>query len=192
MATVAPAQMKPRSVSGNELAASSTLRMDAELYEYIAGEFFEVSPSAHDHSKFGLRIGGRMEQHATDNDLGEVVGADVGVLFRESPRLLLGPDAAFFRKDRLPPEIERRQYLHVVPDLVVEVISPSDTRREVAAKVALYLELGVRLVWLVDPEAKTVTVYRTGRDPQVLTVADALDGEDVLSGFTLLVSVIFR
>ena len=86
----------------------------------------------------------------------------------------------------------RQQFLRVVPDLVVEIIFPSDSHREVLAKVALYLELGVRLVWLADPEAKSVTVYRTGRDPQVLTVADALNGEDVLPGFTLPVSVIFR
>jgi Uma2 family endonuclease len=192
MATVAPVQATPKSVSDVELAASTTLRLDAELYEYIAGEYFEVSPSSYDHSKFGARFAGRMEQHATDNDLGEVVGADIGILFRESPRLLLGPDAAFVQKDRLPPEDERQQFLRVVPDLVVEVVSPSDSHREVLAKVALYLELGVRLVWLVDPEAKTVTVYRIGRDPQVFTVADALDGEDVLPGFTFPVSVIFR
>ena len=192
MVAVAPAQASPAKASDADAAASAALRLDAELYEYIAGEYFEVSPSAHDHSKFGLRIGGRMEQHATDNDLGEVVGADIGILFRESPRLLLGPDAAFVRKDRLPPEAERQKFLRVVPDLVVEVRSPSDTQREVAAKVALYLALGVRLVWLADPEAKTVTVYRLDREPRVLTVADALDGEDVLPGFSLAVSLIFR
>ena len=192
MATVAPAQATPRSVSDAELAASTTLRLDAELYEYIAGELFDVPPASFDHSKIGARFGGRIERYAADNGLGEVVGADIGIVVRESPRLLLGPDAAFIPKDRLPPEDERQTFLRVVPDLVVEVISPSDTHREVMAKVALYLELGVRLVWLADPEAKTVTVYRAGRDPQVLTVADTLDGEDVLPTFSLAVSTIFR
>ena len=170
----------------------TTLRLDAELYEYLAGEMFEVSPSGFDHSKFGARFAGRMERYATDNDLGEVVGADIGILFRESPRLLLGPDGAFIQKNRLPPEDERQQFLRVVPDLVVEVISPSDSHREVLAKVALYLELGVRLVWLADPEVKTVTVFRSGRDPRDFTVADTLEGEDILPGFSLPVSVIFR
>jgi Uma2 family endonuclease len=179
-------------VASAEQATLTALRLDAQLYEYVAGEFFEVSPSSHDHSRFGVRFSGRMEQYATDHDLGEVVGADIGILFRESPRLLLGPDAAFIQKDHLPPENERQQFLRVVPDLVVEVISPSDRQREVLAKVALYLELGVRLVWVADPEAKAVTVYRAGRDPQVLTAEDEMDGEDVLPGFSLPVATIFR
>ena len=126
MAAVVPVRVPDEDAVG---AASTTLRFDAELYEYIAGAFFEVSPSAYDHSKFGARFAGRMEQFATDNDLGEMVGADIGILFRESPRLLLGPDAAFVRKDRLPPADERQKFLRVVPDLVVEVISPSDPNR---------------------------------------------------------------
>jgi Uma2 family endonuclease len=170
----------------------TTLRLDAELHEYFAGEMFEVSPSGFDHSKFGLRLGGRLEVYATDNDLGEVVGADIGILFRETPRLLLGPDAAFVAKGRLPQDWERSTFLRVVPDLVVEVISPTDTQREIVAKVAIYLELGVRIIWLADPGAKTVTVYRAGRDPRVLTPADTLDGEDVLPGFALPVALVFR
>jgi Uma2 family endonuclease len=181
-ATVVPAKSEPNAL----------LLVDNDLYEVIAGETLAVAPSSYDHSRFGLRLGGRLEVFATDNDLGEVVGSDIGILFRETPRLMLGPDAAFVAKDRLPPDWDRSKFLRVVPDLVVEVISPTDTQREVAANVAIYLELGVQLVWLADPEAKTVTVYRAGREPRILTAADTLDGEDVVPGFRLPVSLVFR
>src|SRR5688500_6248867 len=110
-ATVVPAKSEPNAL----------LLVDNDLYEVIAGETFAVAPSSYDHSRFGLRLGGRLEVFATDNDLGEVVGSDIGILFREPPRLMLGPDAAFVAKDRLPPDWDRSKFLRVGPDLVAEV-----------------------------------------------------------------------
>ena len=188
MATIAPASDSRTWVSRAEADA---LLDDDTRRELIAGELFESVPSGRRHSKVGLRFGGGVERFATDHDLGEVFGADIGVVFRESPMLLLGQDAAFVRKERLP-EGDDTWFLRVVPDMVIEVVSPSDTRREVAAKVALYLELGVSLVWVADPALRTVTIYRRGRDPLIVEGDDAVDGEDVLPGFRMPLPDLFR
>jgi Uma2 family endonuclease len=82
--------------------------------------------------------------------------------------------------------------LRLAPDLAVEIRSPSDSRREVALRAAFLLSVGVRIVWVADPDDLTIAVYRLGREPRVLTLGDALDGEDVLPGFTLSVARIFR
>ncbi len=78
------------------------------------------------------------------------------------------------------------------PDLAVEVISPTDRKSDIAAKQELYRRAGVPLVWWVDPERKTVTVYRLGQAPEVVEATGALDGGDVLPGFTLDVQTIYR
>ena len=179
MAITAPANDRRVWLS---VADADALLDDGTRRELIAGELFETVPSGRRTSRVGLRFGGGIERFATEHDLGDVFGADVGVVFRESPMLLLGPDAAFVRAERLPMDDET-WFLRVVPDLVIEVVSPSDTRREVAAKVALYLELGVELVWVADLEDRTVAVYRPGREPRVIEGDAAVDGEDVLPGF---------
>ena len=77
------------------------------------------------------------------------------------------------------------------PDLAVEVMSPGDTKREVADKVAEWLEAGAAMVWVVDPKLRAVTVYRPFTDSVTLTAGDTLDGGDVVPGFQIAVSEIF-
>ena len=73
---------------------------------------------------------------------------------------MVSPDVAFVRHDRLPPTEERTRFLRVVPDLAVEIRSPTDVEADVRAKVAMYLAAGVRLVWLVDTRTQTVEEVR--------------------------------
>lgn len=77
------------------------------------------------------------------------------------------------------------------PDLAVEVLSPTDRLSEALAKVAMYLEAGVSLVWLIDPRKRTATVFRQNELPETMGEDDALDGEEVLPGFTLPLAVLF-
>ena len=101
------------------------------------------------------------------------------------------PDVSFVRQEHLPDNI--RSYLKVAPDLVIEVISPSDKGYDIADKVDEYQRAGVRLIWVILPANRTVDVYRLAKGPRSHGYfgEDELDGEDVIPGFKLKVSAIF-
>jgi Uma2 family endonuclease len=124
------------------------------------------------------------------------IGGSQG-LVRFMPNLVRVPDVTFTRWDSAddPAEIEDPDtaFLDVVPDLVVEVLSESNTPREMQIKLGEYATAGVKLVWYVAPDAKTVTVYPKGRErgKKVLGAGDTLDGGKVLPGFALPVADVF-
>jgi Uma2 family endonuclease len=95
------------------------------------------------------------------------------------------PDVVYASFERMPPvNAVEQAYLEAAPDLVVEILSPGESAERFARKLRFYLLHGVRLVWVVDPFAQTITVYRPGpADERVLRAGDTLDGEDVLPGF---------
>lgn len=122
--------------------------------------------------------------------LGEVYGADGAFILRRDPDTVLVPDAAFVRADRLPAG-DDRGFVPVAPDLAIEVLSPSNRQRQIVRKVALYLATGSQLVWVIDPDAETVTVHERDAQPRTLGEADTLDGGRVLSGFMLPLARLF-
>lgn len=169
-----------------------TMPEDGWRYELLEGVPHRVSPGGFQHSVCGVRLAGHMMLFVDERHLGRVTGADGGYLFQRDPDTVLAPDGAFVRADRLPPEDEQTGYLDLVPDLVVEIVSPSDRPNEVAAKIAYYLEAGVPLAWVIYPRLKQVHVHTTGAAPVVLREGDVPDGGEVLSGFQLPVAEIFR
>ena len=94
------------------------------------------------------------------------------------------PDVAFVRKDHVPPSDERHKFAELAPDLAVEVISPNDKPAEIEEKVSDYQAAGVRLIWVVYPAKKCVVEYRPDTPSKTLGLGDALEGHDVLPGFT--------
>src|SRR5918993_5558175 len=160
-------------------------------WELIDGEPVEMTPSADESSSIGAMILGFLAQYVREHHLGRLYGADGGfVLFPDRPTVRV-PDAAFVRADRAPQGEARKSFPRLAPDLVVEVLSPSDRASEVVAKLEMYQEAGVPLIWLVDPDAVTVTVIAVGMSTRVLRSGDTLDGGDVLPGFTVPVVEIF-
>jgi Uma2 family endonuclease len=102
------------------------------------------------------------------------------------------PDVAFVSWDRLPGRrLPDEPVPNVVPDLAIEVLSRNNTRREMARKREEYFQAGVRLVWEIDPRARTVRVYTTLDQFTDHTAADTLTGEPVLPGFTLPLAQLF-
>jgi len=101
------------------------------------------------------------------------------------------PDVAFVSRDRLPHGLPREPVPLLVPDLAVEVLSVSNTPREMDRKRSEYFEAGVRLCWCVDIRARTVAVYTSPENPQIFTEQQTLDGGDVLPGFTLPLAPLF-
>jgi len=102
------------------------------------------------------------------------------------------PDLVFVSQARLPKgNALRHRYLRTAPDLAIEILSRGQPDERFDRKIAFYLAHGARLVWIIDPRARTVTVLAPAREPRTLTQADTLDGGDVLPGFSVAVAEIF-
>lgn len=161
------------------------------LWELVDGELVEVTPSADESSTTAMQIGRVLGNHVIPQRLGRVYGADGGFVLFTDRQTVLVPDVAFVTAERVPQGRARKHFPRLAPDLVVEVLSPSDRMRQAREKVALYLEAGVRLVWLVDPDERTVTVFRPEASPVKLDATMTIDGGDVLPGFSVPVAELF-
>ncbi len=142
-------------------------------------------------SLLALLVGTEINLYLRNNDLGKVLGAD-GTL-KILPGVLKIPDVSFLSWSRFPKtKLARRPVPSLVPDLVVEVLSESNTKKEMDAKLARYFEAGVLLIWYIDPETRTATEF-TGVD-QSTTIAPmgSLDGGNVLPGFRLSLPWLFE
>lgn len=162
--------------------------VDGSRQELVRGEVITVPPPGFVHGACCLRLGRKIGNFVDDNRLGVAV-ADSGFITERNPDTVRGPDISFWKKDRLP-EVPAG-YIDVPPDLAVEVVSPSDVFSKVQRKVRHYLDRGVAMVWVVDPEEKTVTVYRSRKDSAFLAAEDEIDGGDVLPGFRMRVADLF-
>jgi Uma2 family endonuclease len=152
-------------------------------YELVDGTLVEKA-MGFDESIFGLLLATALINHLGTHDLGKIVGADA--LMRLFPGLVRMPDVAFISWERYPKKKRRRGEIPtVVPDLVVEVLSRDNTRKEMARKLEEYFRAGVRLVWYVDPSKRTVKVCTALDRSTLLREDQTLDGGDVLPGFSL-------
>lgn len=157
-------------------------------YELINGEIIQAV-SHPKSSNLAFRIGGFLFVYLSKNDIGRGLTADGGFVVGEERFM---PDVSFISYDKQPDEFESDNgYVPVVPDFVVEIISPTDRIREVMIKVGAYLHAGV-LVWLVYPEQKKVAVYEPDKIVVVYDENDTLTGGTVLPDFKLAVKDIFR
>jgi Uma2 family endonuclease len=169
---------------------------DGYRYEIWHGELVRMAPAGGRLGECEANLVAALRQQA--RALGRVYTGDTGFLLREDPDELVSPDVVFVRHDRLPPPAERISYLRVVPDLVAEIRPPNDADAEVRAKLSLYLEVRVRLVWIVDPQKQIVEEVRassSGVSDSRLMRADAgdvLEGGDLVPGFRLSLADLFE
>lgn len=160
-------------------------------WELINGELVAMAAAGGEHGRVNGTIHSHLGSFALAGGLGYVYSSETGFVLAENPPTVRAPDLSFIRTERLPDETAEVGFLRVSPDLVVEVISPTDRIAEVLIKVGQWLAFGVPMIWLVALKARTVTVYRPDREPRTLTVDQVLDGEEVVPGFTLPVREIF-
>jgi Uma2 family endonuclease len=158
--------------------------------ELVRGELIMMTPAGSEHGSIVVNITVPLATHVKQNALGRVFSADTGFRIAHDPDTVRSPDVAFVQNNRLESPLARG-FFQGAPDLAVEVVSPSDRASEVLAKVHDWLDAGCRAVWVVDPETRTVTVYRNRSQIYVLGVSEQLSGEDVVPGFTLPVAEIF-
>jgi len=152
-----------------------------------------MSPTGGRHGRVANLIAYFLTDFSRRNSLhGEILTNDVGMILQRNPDTLRAPDVGYFRRETLPGgEVPVGFFEGVAPDIVVEVISPSDRPGEVLAKSAEWLRGGAQLVWLVDPEDASVLVLRAGHDIRALHADDTLDAEPVLPGFSVPVREFF-
>ncbi|MBA2452129.1 MAG: Uma2 family endonuclease [Chloroflexia bacterium] len=165
---------------------------DARFCELIRGELICMSPASGRHGKIGIRITTLLDLYTSRTKLGDVFGTEAGFMLARDPDTLLAPDAAFVRADRVPPEDDQKGFLELVPNLVVEVLSPSERPGQITTKLLTYLNAGVQIVWLVDAENTSVTIHSAGETPHTLTTDDEIDGGEVLSGFSAPFAAFFE
>jgi Uma2 family endonuclease len=165
-------------------------REPKRLCELIDGVLVEKA-IGHEESRLAARLIQVLANHLDEHDLGIVSGAD-------GPHQILSdqvrfPDVAFIGYERIPAGANPHASVpDWIPSLAVEIISESNTKKEMARKLKDYFEagvelVGVELVWYVDPPTRTVRVYHSPENAVTLTDADELDGETVLPGFCLAI-----
>lgn len=153
-------------------------------FELVRGDLMMMSPASPKHGRYASRLNGALGPYVDEHDLGEVYTAEPGFLLHPEPEpVVRAPDIAFVSKERIPPEEEQSGFWELAPDLVVEIISPSETGQEIQNKVKDYLDAGTRLIWLVYPKTRTVVEYYSRKTIRELTINDILEGGDVVSGF---------
>lgn len=162
------------------------------LFELRRGEVIEMSRPKRPHGIVTSNIATELTLYARQVRKGYVLSNDTGVVLEETPGTVVGPDVAYcIEQVKAYDEVEPT-WVEVPPVLAVEVLSPSDKMSQVNEKVADYIKAGVKVVWLADPELKSLTVYRPASHHIVLKSADELTGGDDLPGFMCKVADFFR
>lgn len=148
-------------------------------------------PPGSEQGEVTMNLAGPLHQHVRSNNLGVVYAAETGFKLESDPDTVRAPDVAFVRRERIEETGRRAGYRPGAPDLVVEVLSPSDRTKQVEEKVEQWIETGAKLVWVVSPKMHTVRVYRSETDIVTLTEKDTLDGGDVVPGFEIKIAESF-
>ena len=164
-------------------------KRDGKLYELVDGELKEKLVGTHA-SLIAVRICERLNA-AFYLTLGYAVTESVIYCFGR-PDHGRRPDAYFIRLDRIPDGQVPSGDLHVAPDLVVEVLSPGNSAIELEAKLDEYLDAGVAMVWIVNPEGRTIRAYRSNGTTRLYRANDVIENESILPGFKMVVEEVFR
>jgi Uma2 family endonuclease len=168
------------------LALDAEGGLPVELWDGVLVE----KPMGIRESRIAHVLGGLLFVHLLPNDIGMCLTTDGGV--RVSAEQLRYPDLSFFLWDRLPNrELPPGPFMTVAPDLAVEVLSPGNTRQEMDRKRREYFAMGTRLVWMIDPQARTAEVFDAPDRGRTLGENDALDGGEVLPGFSVALKTLF-
>jgi len=158
--------------------------------ELVRGEVIELPPPMKPHGVVCGNSAWLLGSYVRQRRKGYVTTNDSGVILERDPDTVRGPDVALYEDAQKWDDLHPK-YGEVPPRLAVEVLSPNDRADRTLRKLMDYLRNGVALVWLVDPEARTVTVYRPGAPPYELKEHEELTGHDVLPGFSCKVADLF-
>jgi Uma2 family endonuclease len=180
------ARARTRLITGEELARMG----DLGPCELVRGEIIPMSPTSWKHGDYVTEAAARLRDFVRPRKLGRVLTGEVGIYTRRDPDNVRGADVVFISAERLS-RVQSESYLDVAPELVVEVISPGNTWREMRDKIDEYFGIDVERVWIVEPERQQVLVYRSPTELSLLHEDDTLRGEGVLRDFALPLGELF-
>ncbi len=152
------------------------------FFELDRGAVVEIPPPGKYHGFVCGNVAGILGSFAARRRKGYVCSNGSGIVIEHHPDTVLGPDVTFYEDAQTTDDMDR-QYAARPPLLAVEVWSPNDRINRTIPRITQMLHAGVAQVWLVDPEGRDVSVYRTGQDPMLLTEAQELTGEPSLPDF---------
>ena len=150
-----------------------------------------MSPAGNQHGAIANEIAYLLNVVVRREGLGRVFIAEAGFVVSRNPDTVKAPDAAFVRKARIDAVGMTTKYFPEAPTLAVEVVSPGDSAKEVHAKARMWIESGCEAVWLIWPDDRSVTDYRSLDNIRVLKQDDTLEGGDVVPGFAVKVFELF-
>ena len=176
------------------VTAEELLRIpdDGLRRELVRGEVRTMAPAGNVHGRIAINVSTPLDQYVRAHDLGVVFAAETGFKIAGNPDTVRAPDAAFVRRERVKAVGEVEGYWPEAPDLAVEVVSPNDLFAEVEEKVADWLAAGTRMILVVNPRARTVTVRLSEKESRIFSEEETLDGGRVVPGWTLPVADVFR
>ena len=184
-ATLEAVTLEAATITGEELFALG----DIGPAELINGRIIPMSPTGGEHGRVETELAARLREFARQHKLGWVVAGEAGIFTRRNPDRVRGMDVAFISYMRLPRL--PAGFLTIAPELVVEIISPTDRWIDVQTKIEEYLAIGVDCVWVVDPAAHSVRVYRASARMTRLENGDMLRGEGLLAGLEISLAELF-
>jgi len=159
--------------------------------ELVEGRIVPMVPTGDEHGGCEAHFASVLLSFVKPRKLGKVRAGEVGIYTRRNPDTVRAADVLFITKERYAQRQRKSGYLDVAPDLIVEILSPDDSWSRVMHKLGEYFACGVRLVWVADPETRTIHSYRSLTDVRVLTEKDHLPGDEVLPGFSVPVASLF-
>src|SRR6056297_1392569 len=184
-----PTLIQPKTTTAAELYSFPA---DGYRYELLAGALSMMSPAGGRHGRVALQIAHLLKTHADRTQLGVVFAAETGFLIETDPDTVLAPDVAFVSRAVFERIEDETSYLPVAPELVVEVLPPSDRFSRTETKAFTWLDAGSKLVLLVDPQAETIHAYRSRKHIQVYERTETLDCSDAVKAWKLKVSNAFQ
>lgn len=160
--------------------------------ELIRGRIVPMNPPGFRHGRVGARICFLLELYLENNDIGRAATLDAGVVTEHDPDTVRGADVLYYSYERLPADEDPEDYPELPPEIIWEVLSPGNVHSKMLAKVGEYLEAGVRVVCVVDPERKTFVTYYPDRPEEMIGVGEVWRAESILPSFELSVDRVFR
>ena len=162
-------------------------------YELVDGALRRMTPAGHVHGRIAAEIGADLTTFVRRAGLGKTYAAETGFLLRRSPDTVRAPDAAFVSHERLASMVlESRGFFPGPPDLAIEVLSPSDSRREVDDKVADWVTSGCRAVIVLDPDHRLAVIHRPHLMPERVLAPASITLPDLLPGWEIGLADLFR